>query len=104
MRKNGLRSNIIIYMNGENLNLEDKVFEESFKRFQGFLIKKIEEGSFYKDDNERHAKEAEMGTKYGEKFREIVDANPEIRLAIMSGEKEKAAQEIIDRLGIQIAA
>lgn len=83
---------------------KNEEFNGKFDRFQGFLIKKMEEGRFYKDDYDRHMKEADMAKEYGEVFRKLAEGNTEIHSAILSEDFEKAAGMVMEKLNIGVAA
>ncbi len=95
-------------MNPEDIKTEEQQkelddFNSKFDPFQGFLIGEMKKGISYKNDTERHLKEANMASEYGKKFREIALNNPEIKFSIISGDFETAAEKIMDILHIKAA-
>ena len=87
----------------------EKNWFQSPKRslFQVFLIKKImDEKPEYKIEEERHKEENRIANEYAKKISDIIDdeKNKDIRFAIMEGNYEKAAQEVIEMLEITAIA
>jgi len=84
--------------------ISEKAFLAKWAPFQRVLVKKMEEGSFYKNDDERHAKELAIVKEYAGEFRRIVNENKDIKFAVMSGDDEFAINKILEILNIKVAA
>ena len=94
-------------MNEEKVKIDgisEKEFSPKWDLFQFDLIKEMEKGSFYKNDDERREREMEIADEFGEKFREIVTKNNDIKSAIMSGDNGYAKNRILEILNIRVAA
>lgn len=75
--------------------------------FQIFLIKKIiGEKPPHKSNDEWNDEKANVALQYGKVFSDLIDdeSHASIRSAIMAGDFEKAAEEVLNVLNIKVAA